>query len=236
MPHWGLLLVFSCVPGVLICIGSLITFIKQPSAKLSSAIQHLAAGIIVAVVAVELIPMITNNEKQWLLVIGFAVGVATMLCIDSFSNKVGGKPQTGAFPWTMIAAIGTDLFIDGILVGVSFLAKERSGLIIAIALSLETLFLGLSLTIKMIKDKISFAHQMLVIISLAITIPIGALIGYFAIAATGPMFRAVVLSFGVAALLYLVTEELLTEAHEIPDTKFAISSFFVGFLLVLLIS
>ena len=38
------------------------------------------------------------------------------------------------------------------------------------------------------------------------------------------------LAFGAAALLYLVTEELLVEAHEVPDTPLLTAMFFVGFL------
>jgi zinc transporter ZupT len=44
-----------------------------------------------------------------------------------------------------------------------------------------------------------------------------------------------VLSFGVAALLYLVTEELLVEAHEVAETMWAAALFFVGFLLFLVL-
>jgi ZIP family zinc transporter len=44
-----------------------------------------------------------------------------------------------------------------------------------------------------------------------------------------------VLSFGVAALLDLVTEELLTEAHEVDETPLLTSMFFVGFLALLMI-
>ena len=36
-------------------------------------------------------------------------------------------------------------------------------------------------------------------------------------------------------LLYLVTEELLREAHEREDTSFTTATFFVGFLAILLI-
>jgi zinc transporter, ZIP family len=45
-----------------------------------------------------------------------------------------------------------------------------------------------------------------------------------------------VLSFATVALLYLVTEELLTEAHEQPDTPLLTAIFLVGFLSLLLIS
>ena len=37
------------------------------------------------------------------------------------------------------------------------------------------------------------------------------------------------------ALLYLVTEELLVEAHESPDTPLISSMFFIGFLGLLLL-
>ena len=43
------------------------------------------------------------------------------------------------------------------------------------------------------------------------------------------------LAFGVAALLYLVTEELLVEAHETEDTPLATATFFAGFLALLLL-
>ncbi len=46
--------------------------------------------------------------------------------------------------------------------------------------------------------------------------------------------RAVLIGFsiGVAALLYLVTEELLLEAHETPDTNWQIIAFFAGFVIL----
>ena len=43
------------------------------------------------------------------------------------------------------------------------------------------------------------------------------------------------MSFSVTALLYLVTEELLTEAHEVDETQLLTSMFFVGFVALLTI-
>lgn len=45
----------------------------------------------------------------------------------------------------------------------------------------------------------------------------------------------IVLSFGAAALLYLVTNELLREAHEERESAFATAMFFVGFLTFLVV-
>lgn len=52
--------------------------------------------------------------------------------------------------------------------------------------------------------------------------------------ATGNLLE-IVLSFGLAALLFLVTEELLIEAHEEIETPLLTLAFFVGFLLFLLL-
>ncbi len=52
---------------------------------------------------------------------------------------------------------------------------------------------------------------------------------------TGAPF-AMVVAFGIAALLYLVVEELLKEAHEERETTAGIIAFFAGFLVLLLLS
>jgi ZIP family zinc transporter len=43
------------------------------------------------------------------------------------------------------------------------------------------------------------------------------------------------LSFGLSVLLFLVVEELLVEAHSVPETPLITSSFFAGFLLFLML-
>ena len=48
---------------------------------------------------------------------------------------------------------------------------------------------------------------------------------------SGPIL-IIVLTFGPAALLSLVTEELLVEAHEVAETPVSRALFFAGFLLL----
>jgi ZIP family zinc transporter len=57
------------------------------------------------------------------------------------------------------------------------------------------------------------------------------------LAAPGTLLNTGIVSFGVAALLYLVTEELLIEAHETTEEAgeghvwWVDATFFVGFML-----
>jgi zinc transporter, ZIP family len=70
---------------------------------------------------------------------------------------------------------------------------------------------------------------------LGLIILLGAIAGYAAIGASAPVLAAI-LGFGVAALLYLVTEELLVEAHDTEDTPLVTATFFLGFLIPLVLA
>jgi ZIP family zinc transporter len=57
-----------------------------------------------------------------------------------------------------------------------------------------------------------------------------------ALAGAPPIAVQAVLAFGAAALVYLISEELLTEAHRGPEPKAAALLVFAGFLSVLAIT
>jgi ZIP family zinc transporter len=136
-------------------------------------------------------------------------------------------------PVALLAAIGLDLAIDGLVLGLAFIAGEKASTLLAVALTLEVLFLALTLT----NDLAGRYRKMKAIgltCVLALLVPIGALVAQ-PVALLAPVWITGFLSFGLMALLYLVTEELLVEAHEKPDSSLISAMFFVGFLALLLI-
>jgi ZIP family zinc transporter len=60
-------------------------------------------------------------------------------------------------------------------------------------------------------------------------VPVGALLAT-AIGSLPSFYKEAAFAFGLMALLYLVTEELLVEAHEKPETAWGTALFFIGFL------
>ena len=64
--------------------------------------------------------------------------------------------------------------------------------------------------------------------------PIGAVAGGVVSSLPAPILTGFY-AFGLIALLYLVTEELLVEAHEQADTPLISAMFFIGFILLLLL-
>lgn len=75
--------IYLCaMPAGLMMIGALLVYLWKPNKVYVSAMQHLAAGIVLAAVAVELIPKMTEKKNGGAIVgvvIGFCLGVALMI-------------------------------------------------------------------------------------------------------------------------------------------------------------
>ena len=134
----------------------------------------------------------------------------------------------------MLSAVGIDILIDGLVLGLAFLAGAKAGLLLTVALTLEVLFLGLTVTESLGETIRSRLKIVAISGGIALLLPIGAMLAT-PIQHLSPPAIAGFLTFGLMALLYLVTEELLVEAHEKPDSPMISAMFFVGFLALLLL-
>ncbi len=134
-----------------------------------------------------------------------------------------------------LVTIGIDLLIDGLLVGLGAALGEGQGRVLTIALTLEVLFLGLSLTVELSERGASRTKAVVVPVLISTAMAVGAIGGAALLGNASHGVLAAVLAFGAAALLYLVTEELLSEAHELPDTPAATAMFFIGFLAIFIL-
>ena len=198
-------------------------------------VQHFAAGVVLAAVAAELVPKIIQNEIQWLVALGFALGVLIMLITETFTDYLNEKMSGNKFPIGLVLAVIVDVFIDGLLIGVAFSASRRSGILVASALTLEVFFLGIATTASLMKRNVKKSIGIACMIVAALLIPIGAWLGFMVASGLLNAIHMTILAFGTAALIYLVIEELLIEAHQVPETRKATLAFFVGFLIILLI-
>lgn len=220
-------LTYSFIPVIAVLIGAVLTAIRRPGPALTSAVQHLAAGVVFAAAATEILPEIKHDAAPFATAIGGTLGVVAMLGLKSLEARVRG-------PLALIGAIAVDLLIDGMVLGLAFIAGAKAGLLLAIALTLEVLFLGVTVTEELGETIRSKARVVAIALGLALLLPLGTLVA-LPVATLSPPVIAGFLSFGLIALLYLVTEELLVEAHEKPDTPFISAMFFVGFLGLMLI-
>lgn len=210
--------------------GSGVAVLFRPARTLEGAIQHFAAGAVLAGVAVELVPELRGRGGV-AIAIGWALGLLAMLLLRRLVT--GLEAAAGDESLSLIYVALVDIFIDGFLFSIGFGAGRRAGIILAIALSIEALFLAL--TISAASRGRSRRRRALTPLGLAALLATGATAGALLLSAIGGTVLTLLLAGGTVALLYLVVEELLTEAHETVDTEFGISMFFAAFLLILLL-
>lgn len=283
-----------------------LAFLISPPPVLVAALQHLAAGIVLSAVAVELVPVISNAPSNLAnntaICVGFTMGVALFvsvgqLCRDDDEAKDGGRGGAAAaaaavedgdeaeddaprrrtasrsklgmmrehvgtaanplrrhdeiapsdyaavaapavarprYPTTMVLAVLVDSLCDGFLIGLSAASGTNAGLIMAIALTIEMGFLSLTFTATLRRQPFATALVSVLLPPAALVFG-GALgAGTAETVAANAALHVGLISFGVAALLYLVTEELLLEAHEGQGAEGHIAwvdcCFFGGFL------
>lgn len=168
---------------------------RPPSPGVRSAIQHFAAGVVFSVVAVELLPDVTRAHSIPEVMLGFALGIALMLAVrkltavnetvtsaaneedairgNSGSNSSNADTQSGGASAGLLTAVGVDILLDGVLVGIAFAAGSREGTLLTLALSLELLSLGLALA----ADFTSCVRAVLVPTAISLLLVVGAVGG-----------------------------------------------------------
>lgn len=229
-------LTYAAFPAVAVIMGGIIASIRPPGPATRSAVQHLAAGVVFAALATELLPDVMHRRLPLATITGFALGVIVMLGLKALTKRLPGQDAgAGRFPTSLLFILGVDIALDGILIGVGFAAGEKQGLLLTIALSLEVLFLGVSGASALSGAGASRAMIILTTGGFGALLLVGAGMGAMLLTGLSGSALDAVLSFGIAALLYLVTEELLVEAHEAPETPLLSAMFFVGFLVLLVI-
>ena len=219
-------LAFTIIPVAVALIGAAITAYRKPGPLLTSAVQHFAAGVVFVAAAGEILPSLKHGGALWPIIIGGGAGIAAMLLIEEIGKRTKG--QTG-----ILAMIGVDMFIDGLVLGLGFAASQKAGLLLTIALTLEVLFLGVALTAELGENAVPRRRAFWLTAASVLFLPLGAAAA-FCITLLPPAVITSFFAFCLIALLFLVTEELLVEAHEVPDRPWVTALFFVGFLLLLI--
>ena len=226
---------FILVPIVVTVAGGLLASYLDVTPAWRSGIQHFTAGVVVAAIAGEVIPDVIDRHAPLATVTGFVLGVAAMFGLGKITEGAEESALRRGLPLGLLAAVAVDGLIDGLVIGIGFTVGTSLGLLVTFALSLEMFFLGMS-TAAVLRSRGTAPSRASIITSgAALMIALGATLGVTVFGQMSTAGLAGVLAFGSAALLYLVTEELLVEAHSGPETRAISSLFFAGFLTLLIV-
>jgi zinc transporter, ZIP family len=215
------LIAFLTLPVLCLWIGVLVAFTMHLKEAVISSFQHFAGGIVFAAVAIELIPQIQHTHDPIFLFAGYTIGVIVMLYMEKYVHQS-----------SMVTAVAVDLWVDGLLLAIGLTAGRQGGWILMIGLAAEALSLSLS-TLPIFQKK-QVTRQKILLIFLLFSACIWLGISTTAVLPLLPQSGLTfILGFGTSALLYLVAEELLVEAHKVADSPVISAFFFVGFAIPL---
>ncbi len=225
-------LLYAVLPTLAIPAGAGLIAWRPPSAMWRSVLLHIAAGGLIAVIAVELLGEL-KDRSPWPVIGGVLTGTLFMAAVETAAKRAEQSSRSG-FPAGFVAVVAVDFLIDGLLLGLALQHDSAFGLVLAVALTLEDLVTGLSVSSALMESttrKVMLTTMGLV----ALGFPLGALTGALMGGVVTGGWYVAVLAFAAVALLFLALEELLTEAHERSETPLVTSTLFLGMLAFLLL-
>lgn len=206
----------------------------RPTVWARSAIQHFAAGVVIAAVASGVIPEVERTGTVAGILGGFAAGGLAMIALKWGALKFERKGKRAhAMPIGLAAAAAVDTIVDGAITSAGFIMGHRLGKVLAIALAIELFFLTLSVGAEFRKGRSPRWRGLVTTTVIAGMFVVGALGAGVLLRDVSEATVAVVLAFGAAALIYLVAEELLVEAIAAEESLFSTAMLFAGFLVLL---
>ena len=214
-------------------LGGLLAEFLQVSRRSLSFALHAAAGILFAVIGIELMPEALEGATPWIMLLLFVLGGLFAIGVDSMIDLVKTRAacraggDVSASPWGIYFGVAVDLFSDGVIIGTGSIINPALGVLLALGQVPADIPEGFA-TIATFKNKgVARAKRMLLSASFAVPILIGTTIGYWAVRGQADVVKFGLLAFTAGILLTVAVEEIVAEAHEEEDSRWA-SLFLVG--------
>jgi ZIP family zinc transporter len=137
-------ILYTLIPLAAVIIGAVLSVVRRPGPAFVSGMQHRLRALSLQRPLREVLPQIKHGASPVSTLIGGLVGLGVMLLL----KVLEGRPRGSV---AMLGAVGIDILVDGLVLGLAFLAGEKAGLLLTVALTLEVLFLGLTVTAELVK-------------------------------------------------------------------------------------
>ena len=212
--------------------GALLAELLSPSGKVLNWALHAAAGLMLAIVAIEVMPEALENVSAWLISLMFFIGGCLYLAIDKALKNLRLSKT-----WMIYAAVAADLIGDGLLIGTSSAISIKLGLILACGQVLADIPEGFAVSANFQSEGMKRSRRIGVTFSLSLFVIGTALIAFYLFKEVSHVSKmsALVLTSGMYCLASV--EDLLNEAHsKSEDSSYSSLAFILGFSAFILLS
>ena len=217
MSGYLLVLGLAALPAAGNFAGGVLAETFRVSERTLSLALHLAAGIVLAVVGLELMPEALKAAIPWVPLLAFVGGGVAFIGLDRAIGYVqarigGGEKQGSAL--AIFSGVSLDLFSDGVMIGTGTVINPALGLLLALGQVPADVPEGFAAIATMRRAGISRGRRVLLAAGFAVPIFLGATLGSFALRDAPQIVTLSVLVLTGGALTAVVVEEMIGEAHE----------------------
>lgn len=239
----GEIAISSTIAGLATCLGALIVLlIGKPKEKTVSVLFGLAAGIMLAVVVLDLLPSSLEQGSFRQAAAGFSIGVIIMLILDLILSQVYHqnhndiKNESYFLKMGYLVAIGIALhdLPEGIAIAAGYSAQQHLGIVIALAIGLHNIPEGMATSTPLKIGGVKPLKILLLNVIVSLFTPIGAFMG-LVLVKTSPNHIALLLAVAAGAMTFIVKNELLPESRR-RHPNYSTLGGIMGFMLILMLS
>ncbi|MEW6723662.1 MAG: ZIP family metal transporter [Bacillota bacterium] len=233
----------GCAAGVIgTGAGGVITcLLGRPSNRVLSVYLGFAAGIMLAVVAFDLMPEAFETGGLWLAVGGLLMGVILLAMVDGLAPHVHAfseDRESSRFVRTgVLIGLGVAMhnFPEGMAIGSGYAHTGSFGILLAILMSLHNVPEGMAISAPFCLARMGRRRIVLWTALAGLPMGVGALAG-LVLGAVSSAFLSVSLGFAAGAMLFITCDELIPAASEIAVGHSATWGIVAGMLLGIFIS
>lgn len=213
------------LPILLLCLlpaggnfaGGLLAEYVPTTPRVINYALHGAAGIILAVVSIELMPKAIEGAggAAWVVIVAFAAGglfnMAIEWGIEGYRARSGGQGAAG--PWMVYVAVASDLFSDGLMLGAGSAVSPGLALLLALGQLPADLPEGFAAIASFKSAGVSRRKRLLLSASFTIPILIGAAVSFWVLRGQADVFKLAGLAFVAGLIMIGAVEDMMREAQ-----------------------
>ena len=237
MDELGRVALLALVPALGNLAGAVAAEVFASGPRSLNLALHAAAGIVMAVVAVELMPRVLDGVPTLAAATAFSLGGVGYLAIEGAVERLSDNGRSRAGMWMIFAAVSIDLFSDGLLIGSGSAVSLGLALVLAAGQTLADVPEGFATVANFKAKGVPRARRMMLSASLIVPAVAAAALSWSFLRDKPESWKLGALAFVAGLLMVAAAEEMMSEAHESrEDTRYSVLAFIGGFALFMLTS
>lgn len=223
-------------------LGSLIGVIKRPSPRFMADMLSFAAGVMLAISFLELLPEAIKFSTVGLSIFGLVAGALVLYCVDKIiphihpslcSQEQGGNlEKTAVF---LIMGIFIHNFPEGMAIALGAVSGIGGGLAVGIGIAVHNIPEGICTSAPYYYCTKKRMKSFLLSSATAVPVILGFFFAKYMASALFQSYIGILMAATAGFMIYISADELIPSAFSLSNTHDVIFSLLAGVCLVLLL-